>query len=277
MECRSRQRIGLVPARYLDHPDLGAADLAVLFVLCAHADRHGLCWPSQSTIAVKSKLDRSTVNRILAKLVDLGLIAKGRHPNPRIRTCTYRLAGHEALFRIFSDDLADRLHMSEPVPPEEPSAGAAVVQRDTEHLEQQTSSSSGCAGARGEEVFGTGGADAAGPSVLDDGWAPDPSDLEFASTHRSDLTPEDVALVTRKFLLHHRGKPLTDPSSLFRRWLLTERKTHARSDASPGSRRPASRPGSPRGDAAPAAGGQARFDAWARAAAERRARYAHHG
>ncbi|UEM07263.1 helix-turn-helix domain-containing protein (plasmid) [Skermanella rosea] len=275
MECLSRQRIGLVPARYLDHPDLGAADLAVLFVLCAHADRHGLCWPSQSTIAAKSKLDRSTVNRILAKLVDLALIAKGRHPNPRIRTCTYRLAGHEALFRIFSDDLDNEPEMAGPSPSKDLPAEAAVVQRDTEHLEQQTSPP-GCAGAREAGNSGTGRTVAAEPTILGDDWTPDPSDLVFAHDHRSDLTPEDVALVTRKFILHHGGRPLTDPSRLFRRWLLTERKTHACPDATRDPRRPAPRSGFPRGGAAQGPAGQARFDAWARAAAERRARYAHH-
>lgn len=274
MECRSRQRIGLVPARYLDHPDLGAADLAVLFVLCAHADRHGLCWPSQSTIAAKSKLDRSTVNRILAKLVNLALIAKGRHPNPRIRTCTYRLAGHEALFRIFSDNLDNGPETAGPLPSEDLSAEAAVVQRDTEHLEQHTSPPER-AGARGAGNSGTGQTVGSGTAVLDEDWTPDPSDLVFARDHRSDLTPEDIALVARKFILHHGGRPLTDPSSLFRRWLLTERKTHACPDASRDPRHPAPRSDLPRSRAAQGPAGQARFDAWARAAAERRARYAH--
>ena len=54
MESASRQRVGLVPARYLDNPEVGALELAVLFILCAHANRLGVCWPSQATIAAKA-------------------------------------------------------------------------------------------------------------------------------------------------------------------------------------------------------------------------------
>ena len=107
MESACRQRVGLVPARYLDNPEVGALELAVLFILCAHANRLGVCWPSQATIAAKAKLDRGTVNRILAKLAALGLVEKGRHPNPRIRACTYRLVGHETLLGTFSDGTGD--------------------------------------------------------------------------------------------------------------------------------------------------------------------------
>ena len=60
MEHASKQRVGLVPARYLDHPDVGVLELGVLTVLSIHADRTGLSWPSQTTIATKLKINRST-------------------------------------------------------------------------------------------------------------------------------------------------------------------------------------------------------------------------
>ena len=66
-----RRRVGLVPAAYHEHPEVGAFELAVLCVLATHANRLGACWPSQGTIAAAAKLDRGTVNRVLAKLVDL--------------------------------------------------------------------------------------------------------------------------------------------------------------------------------------------------------------
>ena len=39
MDSVSRQRVGLVSARYLDNSEVGALELAILFVLCTHANR----------------------------------------------------------------------------------------------------------------------------------------------------------------------------------------------------------------------------------------------
>ncbi|MBF5096555.1 helix-turn-helix domain-containing protein [Azospirillum sp. INR13] len=80
MEHASKQRVGLVPARYLDHPDVGVLELGVLTVLSIHADRTGLSWPSQTTIATKLKINRSTANSVLAKLVSLGWLQRASIP-----------------------------------------------------------------------------------------------------------------------------------------------------------------------------------------------------
>lgn len=273
MEPASRQRVGLVPARYLDNPDIGALELAVLFILCAHANRLGVCWPSQATIAAKAKLDRGTVNRILAKLAALGLVEKGRHPNPRIRACTYRLVGHDALMGDFLDGLDTTA--------EEAPAATPVVVHDTEHSEQDSLSLRRAGAPRGATICEKqeDGSDAA--PVLDETWVPDHADRTFAQVHRGDLEQSDFMLIVQKFTLHYRGRRIADPSSLFRRWLLTERKNHARTNE-PNGRRPAShhsdtRRAGRRGDAAPSCSGQARFDAWARAALARQEHFAHVG
>lgn len=276
MEHASKQRVGLVPARYLDHPDVGVLELGVLTVLSIHADRTGLSWPSQTTIATKLKINRSTANSVLAKLVSLGLVAKGQHPNPKVRVCTYQLAGHEVLLNGFLGSLH---HAVDEVP-------TTVADGDTEHPEHlhQESLSLGRAsapeGGTGVDRDGTGNpAGATPPSPIDDGWAPSQDDLSFASTTRPDLTSDDVAIVARKFVGHYRGQPLPDPSSIFRCWIRKEIKRHDRS-ANQAPFRPASvhdtgQPAARRGGAIPAAAGQARFDAWARAALARRAGFTH--
>lgn len=276
MEPNSAQRVGLVPARYLDHPDVGVLELGVLTALSTYADRTGLSWPSQTTIATKLKINRSTANSVLAKLVSLGLVVKGQHPNPKVRVCTYQLAGHEALLDGFLGSLH---HAVDEVP-------TTVADGDTEHPEHlhQESLSLGRAsapeGGTGVDRDGIGNpAGATAPAPIDDGWAPSQDDLSFASTTRPDLTSDDVAIVARKFVGHYHGQPLPDPSSIFRCWIRKEIKRHDRS-TNHVSPRPASihdtgRRAARRGGAVPAAAGQARFDAWARAALARRAGFTH--
>lgn len=46
----------------------------VLMKLADNANDEGLCWPAQSTIARHCEIDRSTVNRHIKRLVELGLI-----------------------------------------------------------------------------------------------------------------------------------------------------------------------------------------------------------
>jgi DNA-binding MarR family transcriptional regulator len=288
MERDSKQRVGLVPARYLDHPELGALELVVLLVLCAHANRLGVCWPSQTTIAAKTKLDRSTVNRALGKLVGLGLIEKGRHLNPKIRACTYRLIGHEMLMEDFLNSI-DRT--AEETPAEAtiemsniklPKMTVAVGHTEHfEHSKQDSLPPERASAPEGERVFDGYGKGKDSITPIDEAWVPNLADMTFAQTHRADLTAQEVALVAQKFLLHYRSRRITDPSALFRRWLLTERKSHDRTDhrADLG---PTSYPDNAqkvrhRGGAATTCSGQTRFDAWAQAASERRARYTHVG
>jgi DNA-binding MarR family transcriptional regulator len=264
MDSASRQRVGLVSAHYLDNPEVGALELAILFVLCTHADRFGVCWPSQATIAARTKLDRGTVNRVLTKLAALGLVEKAHHPNPRIRTCIYRLVGHNALMENFLNGL------------DSTAEEACVGVGDTEHSEHNSLSLKHAGVHQGgqDSVDQVKVADETAP--LDESWVPDAADLAFAKIHRPDLTQSDLILIAQKFVLHYRSKQIADPSALFRRWLLTEKKNHARIDC-PDSRRSSSRHSDIRrtGRAAPPCSGQTRFDAWARAALARREHFAH--
>ena len=86
-------RWGRIPAWWLEHPDLDADGFAVLAALATFADETGLCWPSQSTLAAKLKRSRPTINRILQRLDDIGLVSiehrRGRD-GARL-SCLYRL------------------------------------------------------------------------------------------------------------------------------------------------------------------------------------------
>jgi DNA-binding MarR family transcriptional regulator len=241
----SRRRVGLVPSAYHENPDIGAFELAVLCVLATHANRMGACWPSQGTIAAAIKLDRGTVNRVLTKLVELGLVEKSRHPNRRIRCWMYRLVGHEALMEDFLAGLDDGVNETKtPAPasaeflPAAPlNSEASVVEDNTEHLEHSSEESLSLtredAGVSQEE--GQGEAVTIGAE-----WVPDAADMAFAKVRRPDLTPADVALIGAKFALHYAGRKLPSPTAIFHRWILTERV----SDHDSYSRRHNSRPSS---------------------------------
>lgn len=86
-------RWGKIPAWWLDHPELDADGFAVLAALSTFADEQGVCWPSQSTLAAKLKRSRPTINRILQRLDDIGLVTiehrRGRD-GARL-SCRYRL------------------------------------------------------------------------------------------------------------------------------------------------------------------------------------------
>ncbi|WP_207461550.1 helix-turn-helix domain-containing protein [Azospirillum sp. SYSU D00513] len=89
----SRSRWGRIPAWWLDHPELDADGLAVLAALATYADDQGVCWPSQATLAAKLKRSRPTVNRILGRLGEMGLVAIERRSakdGARL-SCRYRL------------------------------------------------------------------------------------------------------------------------------------------------------------------------------------------
>lgn len=89
----SNSRWGRIPAWWLDHPDLDADGFAILAALATFADEQGICWPSQSTLAAKLKRSRPTINRILQRLEDIGLVRiehrRGRDGS-RL-SCLYRL------------------------------------------------------------------------------------------------------------------------------------------------------------------------------------------
>jgi hypothetical protein len=89
-------RWGIVRADWVDHPAIGVDEIAVLTVLSLYASREGRCWPSQSTVAERLKRGRAWVNRVIARLVALGLVTNEERVAEAGRRATrlYTLVGH---------------------------------------------------------------------------------------------------------------------------------------------------------------------------------------
>jgi DNA-binding MarR family transcriptional regulator len=70
-------------ARAVADRSLTATYLRVLAYLAIHADRLGVAWPSQETIAAALGINRSTVCRAIKRLRDLGYLYRYRRRTPR--------------------------------------------------------------------------------------------------------------------------------------------------------------------------------------------------
>ncbi len=92
-EPRTTVRWGRVPAWWLQHPDVDADCFCVLAALATYADEHGVCTPSQATLAQRLRRSRPWVNRVVAQLAAAGLLEKtGRsRGNGGTTSCLYRL------------------------------------------------------------------------------------------------------------------------------------------------------------------------------------------
>ena len=91
-------RVAIIHDLFFQHPDVGVDEIAVIAVLCLHADATGTCWPSQGLIATLLGKSRPWVCAVIARLVSLGLVEKtdrSRHDGGR-RTSLYRLVGPTA-------------------------------------------------------------------------------------------------------------------------------------------------------------------------------------
>jgi len=92
-ELRTTTRWGRVPAWWLLHPDVDADRFCVLAALATYADEHGICVPSQVTLALRLQRSRPWVNRVVAQLAAAGLLEKVQRSrgNGGTTSCLYRL------------------------------------------------------------------------------------------------------------------------------------------------------------------------------------------
>jgi hypothetical protein len=86
-------RWGKVQAWWLLHPGTGLDHFGVMAALATYADADGICDPSQNTLAKRLNRSRPWVNRVVAELVEKGLLEKdGRtRRNGGTTSCQYRL------------------------------------------------------------------------------------------------------------------------------------------------------------------------------------------
>ena len=92
-------RLAILHAAWLEHPEVGADEVAVLAVLALHADRNGSCFPSQGLLAQLLGRSRPWVCKIIGKLVELGILLKThqvRQHDGGNRACLYKLITPEA-------------------------------------------------------------------------------------------------------------------------------------------------------------------------------------
>ncbi len=194
-------RWGKIPAWWLDHPDLDADGFAVLAALATYADDEGTCWPSQSTLAAKLKRSRPTINRILQRLDEIGLveIVHRRSSNGARLSCLYRLrfvavdkaAVTSAVSVIDRDD--------SPV-----NAPCPTPSQEQLHSEQIPDSLSGCTREPAQDVS--------------EDWTPDAADLSWAKAHFGHV---DLARHSEGFVLRCRahGYRYRDVGAAWRSWL----------------------------------------------------------
>ena len=86
-------RVAVIYADWISHPDTGVDEIAVLTVLALHADREGVCWPSQALLARLLNRSRPWVNKVVTRLCALGLLRKTRRhrDDGGNRSCLYQL------------------------------------------------------------------------------------------------------------------------------------------------------------------------------------------
>lgn len=208
----STSRWGKIPAWWLDQPDLDADGFAVLAALATFADEQGICWPSQSTLAAKLKRSRPTINRILQRLDDIGLVRiehRCGRDGSRL-SCLYRL-------RLEQGGDVSAESAACPVPADDVSAGnrddsvvnAPCPPTSQKHLHSEQIPDSLATGGRGQVH-----------DVSAD-WMPNADDLAWAGSRFGAV---DLGRHVEGFVLRCQahGYRYRDISAAWRAWLVQD-------------------------------------------------------
>ncbi|MCW2240667.1 helix-turn-helix domain-containing protein [Azospirillum canadense] len=179
-------------AYLLDHPDLGADEIAVFVALARYSDDRGACHPSQSTIARHLRRSRPWVNARLKILADLGLLEKHRHHLPKggETSCRYHLPTLDVVNHTAAAVLLDR-SPSPPMPrglrTDTPCPSSVTMNLDS--LQQKDPPLFAWAGARAEQHSGI---DDHEPMTAQPGPTAEPptASSERPTAHRGTLPPE---------------------------------------------------------------------------------------
>ncbi len=259
-------RIAILSEAYLTHAEVGADEIAVLAALSLHTNvKTGTCFPSQGLLARLLNRSRPWVNKVISRLVQLGLIERthqSRHDGGE-RACLYRLIGLPLDTKTPSPALSETSSSSE--------TDRASQQIDTAchtgdplkvKQENQTGSHSTSAPAfsKGDCVASQpvinsavplGASDQpAKPSIPGLDWLPSDDDLIYMLERFPMVQPDTISEMTERFLLRCKAKGYRylDISSGWRTWITDDLRKAKES----GQR------GLSRGSAA-----QAKFDVWA--------------
>ncbi|WP_200341356.1 helix-turn-helix domain-containing protein [Rhodovibrio sodomensis] len=225
-------RFGIVPAAWLEHPDIGLGEISVLTSLSTFADQDGWCHPSQGRIAKQLDRSRQWVNGILAKLVKIGLVEKHRR---------FSASGAElsAIYRIrydaglpdqpaAPDPNTDSPPVSQSTPPVSgltpPVSGLTppvdmstppVSPPDTNNT-TRTESLSGGRARGGSKIEGKGGDE---KTVPPEDWRPSDDDIAWIQQRHPDIDPHAFA---EQFALscQANGYRYRNHSAAYRHWVI---------------------------------------------------------
>jgi hypothetical protein len=207
-------RFGRVPARWLDLPDIGTDELAVLTALAVHAGRDGVCCVRQNVLANKLKRSREWVNRIIARLVRLdGVLEKERRADRKgwMVACRYHLPD----LVVCEPDTSDVTRGAHPeqTPKNKDSSSLSRAGRACEPKSRSINGEEGQG-----EATGTGTAPVLPPAD----WQPTAENIAWLAEHRPDL---DAAYMTAVFVTGCRaqGRRYVDLSAAWRQWAIRER------------------------------------------------------
>ena len=92
-EGEQMSRVAIIKEEWVRHSDVGPDELAVLCVLALHANKDGVCWPTQGLLAELLGRSRPWVNKVIGRLVEIGLVQKTHRTRDDggDRACLYRL------------------------------------------------------------------------------------------------------------------------------------------------------------------------------------------
>jgi hypothetical protein len=184
-----------VAQAWIEHPQVGADEVAVLTVLSLHADSDGVCWPSQGLIAEKLKRSRAWVIKIINRLEEFGLVVRTRrhHASGGLRSCLYRLEG-----RPGATGTEDRQRRDN---------GCHGHDREQTNSEKQESPPPDAREGR------------AVAEIVDPGWIPSAEDVAWAAIHRPDA---NLLRHTERFITtcQAKGYRYRDHGAAWRSWLL---------------------------------------------------------
>jgi len=219
-------RVAVMSADWISHPDTGVDEIAVLTVLALHADRDGLCWPSQALLARLLNRSRPWVNKVINRLCELGLLSKTRRhrDDGGNRSCLYRLkrpasaTDHDQAPDRMATDRIDRPGLADDqAGPAGDSLGSPAHNRKNPsepNCEDTLAVSATKSWQRSSPME-------AEPTIVPEDWQPDVEDLRWAGQQFPGL---DLKRHTARFVFRCRAKGYSyrHPGTAWRAWLLDD-------------------------------------------------------
>ena len=261
-------RLAILPEAYLTHGEVGADEIAVLAALSLHANSKGTCFPSQGLLARLLNRSRPWVNKVISRLVELGLVNRthqSRHDGGE-RACLYRLidlpldAKSPALSETSASPEPDRAsqqidtacHGDDSIKVEQEnqtgthSANYPVISNDASEVLPPA-----IPGVLPLQMV----IEPAKPAVPSLDWVPSDADLIYVLERFPTVQPDTLTEMTERFLLRcqAKGYKYLDISSGWRAWIAEDLRKAKES----------SQRGFSRGSAA-----QSKYDVWATVAGQ---------